>query len=57
MRSKEDINAKLLELMNEVNDLTRKKTESNFTGAVASLQEIINCKRHAIAQLVWVLDE
>jgi|TARA_R110000851_G_scaffold47424_2_gene115144 hypothetical protein len=57
MKTKEEIEIKALALMDEVNDLQQQQIDSVFTGAVSSLQEIINCKRHAISQLNWVINE
>jgi len=57
MKTKEEIDVKILTLMDEVNDLQRKQNESVFTLAVASIQEIINCKRNAISMLNWVIND
>ena len=56
MKGLKEIETKVLKLTDEVNDLHNKQSESSHTQAVASLQEIINCKKHAISMLKWVIN-
>jgi len=55
MKTKEEIEKEIVKLQDQVFVHLDEQRESNFTIAVASMQEIINSKLHRINQLKWVL--
>lgn len=57
MRTEEEIRDKIKELESDVTILLNKQRDSNFTTAVASIQEIINSTNHRIVELKWVLNK
>lgn len=57
MKNKEKIEVEITKITKEVENLLDEQREAVFTQAVSSLQEIINCKKHQIKALKWVLNE